>query len=112
MSFWATMFLELWKRRQAVLQWHWDLENYEEEEEVRPQYAARVKTMRENPVTKKMEAYMPFYSQCVRLVTINGLLIFMFLIMLASMMSVMVYRMVVAVSFHQSESHLVKRNAR
>ena len=25
MSFWATMFLELWKRKQAILQWEWDL---------------------------------------------------------------------------------------
>ena len=24
MSFWATMFLELWKRKQAILQWEWD----------------------------------------------------------------------------------------
>ena len=25
MSFWATTFLEFWKRRQAVLSWEWDL---------------------------------------------------------------------------------------
>ena len=25
MSFWATMFLEVWKRKQAILQWEWDL---------------------------------------------------------------------------------------
>ena len=71
------MFLELWKRRQSVLQWQWDLENYEEEEEVRPEFQARVKTTRVNPVTKKIEPYIPLYNRITRRVTINGLVLCM-----------------------------------
>ena len=71
------MFLELWKRRQAVLQWEWDLENYEEEEEVRPQFHAKVKTTRLNPVTKKFEPYIPFFNKMGRYVAVNSLVILM-----------------------------------
>ncbi len=43
----ATTFLSLWKRRQAILQWEWDLRAEEEEDdEVRPEYETGVKTTR------------------------------------------------------------------
>ena len=46
-TFAATTFLELWKRRQAILQWEWDLLSEEEEEdEIRPEYEQGVKTLR------------------------------------------------------------------
>lgn len=32
----ATTFLELWKRKQNVLVWEWDLQDTEEDEESRP----------------------------------------------------------------------------
>ena len=71
------MFLELWKRRQSVLQWQWDLENYEDEEEIRPEFQAQVKTTRVNPVTKKTEPYIPFFNKMGRYVATNCLVLFM-----------------------------------
>ena len=40
MSLWATMFMELWKRRQAVMVWEWDLEMDDQEEQTRPEFEA------------------------------------------------------------------------
>ena len=42
----AIVFLELWKRKQAVIAWEWDLTKFEEDEPLRPQYEAKVKTTR------------------------------------------------------------------
>lgn len=32
----ATVFLELWRRKQNVIQWEWDLQGTEQDEEPRP----------------------------------------------------------------------------
>lgn len=32
----ATVFLELWRRKQSVIQWEWDLQGTEQDEEPRP----------------------------------------------------------------------------
>ena len=39
----AVIFMELWKRKQAVIAWEWDLESFEEEEEPMPEYEAKVR---------------------------------------------------------------------
>lgn len=67
----------MWKRRQAVIQWQWDMENYEAEEEVRPEFQAKVKTTRVNPVTKKTEPYIPLFSKVSRYVAINTIILLM-----------------------------------
>ncbi|KAF2357771.1 Anoctamin [Trinorchestia longiramus] len=112
MSFWATMFLELWKRQQAVIQWQWDMEHYEEEEEVRPEFQARVKTTRVNPVTKKTEPYIPFYSKVSRYVAVNSIVLLMVLVMMAAVLSVMVYRMAISIVFHKLDDTIFQRNAK
>lgn len=57
----ATTFLELWKRKQSVLVWEWDLQGTENDEEARPEFETSVKTFRINPVTREKEPYMPFW---------------------------------------------------
>ena len=42
----ATTFLEMWKRRQAILKWEWDLSDNEDVEEIRPEFEASVKSRR------------------------------------------------------------------
>ena len=46
MTVWATTYLEMWKRRQAILKWEWDLSDNEDVEEIRPQFEANVKSRR------------------------------------------------------------------
>ena len=71
------MFLELWKRRQAVIAWEWDLTNFEEEEQTRPEYEAKVKTTRINPVTKKPEPFLPPWNKAARVVVTTSFVLFM-----------------------------------
>lgn len=76
----ATTFLELWKRRQAVLVWEWDLQNADYDEEPRPEFEASVKTYRINPVTKEKEPYLPASSKALRCLATSSLVFFMVII--------------------------------
>ena len=42
----AVVFLEFWKRKQAVIAWEWDLDKFEEDEQLLPEYETKVKTKR------------------------------------------------------------------
>ena len=53
----ATAFLEFWKRKQAEIQYDWDMVNFELEEHVRPEFEYKCSKKRINPVT------MVSYSQ-------------------------------------------------
>uniref|UniRef100_A0A182JV28 Anoctamin n=1 Tax=Anopheles christyi TaxID=43041 RepID=A0A182JV28_9DIPT len=77
MSFWATTFLELWKRKQSVLVWEWDLQNIENEEDMRPEFETTVKTFRINPVTREKEPYMPTWTRAVRFIATSSAVLFM-----------------------------------
>ena len=37
----ATLFVEIWKRRQSILAWEWDLEMDDQEEHPRPEFEVR-----------------------------------------------------------------------
>lgn len=77
MVFLATTFLELWKRKQSVLVWEWDLQGTESDEEPRPEFETSVKTSRINPVTREKEPYMPFWSRASRYVLSSSGVLFM-----------------------------------
>lgn len=62
----ATTFLELWKRKQAILVWEWDLQKIEEDVETRPEFESTETHFRTNPVTKEREAYVPTLSKIYR----------------------------------------------
>lgn len=65
MSFWATLFLELWKRYSAEITHRWDLTGFDvHEEHPRPQYLARLKHLpntRIDYVTNRNEPTVPFW---------------------------------------------------
>ena len=73
----ATTFLELWKRRQAVIVWEWDLQNVESDEEPRPEFETTVKTFRINPVTREREPYLPVWSKVLRSCATSSIVFFM-----------------------------------
>ncbi|MEQ2201880.1 Anoctamin-5 [Xenoophorus captivus] len=65
----VTLFLEFWKRRQARLEYDWDLVDFEEEQQqlqLRPEYESKCTKSKENPITKEMEPYLPVTSKCAR----------------------------------------------
>lgn len=73
----ATTFLELWKRKQSIIIWEWDLQNIEDDEENRPEFEATAKTYRTNPVTKEKEPYVPTFTRMFRYAVTASVVIFM-----------------------------------
>ncbi|XP_059820162.1 anoctamin-7-like [Hypanus sabinus] len=55
--FWGTIFLEFWKMKNAELVYEWDVEDYESDELVRPEFYGT----EPDPITGEPEA---FYSPC------------------------------------------------
>lgn len=78
--FLATTFLELWKRKQSVLVWEWDLHNVDMDEENRPEFETNATTFRMNPVTREKEPYMSTWSRAIRFVITGSAVLFMVLI--------------------------------
>lgn len=84
----ATSFLELWKRKQAVVAWEWDLQNVEEDEEPRPEFEATVTTVRTNPVTRRQEPYIPAWNKILRFAATGSMVFFMVSSVLSRSMNV------------------------
>lgn len=55
MIFSVTLFLEIWKRRQARLEYEWDLVDFEEEQQqlqLRPEYETKCSRRKMNRITQ------------------------------------------------------------
>lgn len=97
MSVWVTVFLEFWKRYQAELEYEWDtVEFLEQEQPARPEYEAKCKFERINPVTGVKEM-VPFtcFGRCFRLSIGIGTVLFWIMLILASIVAIIVYRLAV-----------------
>lgn len=102
MGIWVTLFLEFWKRRQARLEYEWDLVDFEEEQQrlqLRPEYEAKCTKKRKNPVTQEMEPYLPLSSQAIRYFISGTTVLFWVSLIIASMIAVIVYRLSVYAAF-------------
>ncbi|XP_050929263.1 anoctamin-5 isoform X1 [Lates calcarifer] len=58
MGIWVTLFLEFWKRRQARLEYEWDLVDFEEEQQqlqLRPEYETKCTNRKLNRITQEPE---------------------------------------------------------
>ncbi|XP_077144146.1 anoctamin-3 isoform X3 [Ranitomeya variabilis] len=116
MAIWATVFLEFWKRRRAVLTYDWDLIDWEDEEsmsfqeELRPQFEAKYsKLERVNPITGKPEPFQPFSDKLSRLmVSVSGIF-FMISLVLTAVFAVVVYRLVAMEQFASLNWHFIKK---
>uniref|UniRef100_A0A1B6D2F2 Anoctamin n=2 Tax=Clastoptera arizonana TaxID=38151 RepID=A0A1B6D2F2_9HEMI len=103
MSFWATMFLEMWKRYSAEITHRWDLTGFDaQEESPRPQYLARLALLDKanlaqyklNVITNSIEPRVPFWR--IRFpATIFSFSIVLLLVALAlaAVLGVVLYRM-------------------
>ena len=93
MSLWATVYLEFWKRKQISLAHEWHTMDFEEEEErPRPEYLASVTRLKKNPVTEKMEPYMPARTRCAKLSGAAGVVAFFIVLVIAAVGGVIVFR--------------------
>ncbi|KAJ8707661.1 hypothetical protein PYW07_011338 [Mythimna separata] len=95
MSFWATTFLALWKRKQSVVRWEWDLGGAWTEsqtEETRPEFEDSARHFRINPVTREKEPYLPTWEKAARFTVSGSAVLFMVAIVLSAVLSTITYR--------------------
>ena len=60
-----------------MIAWEWDLTNFEEEEQTRPEYESKVKTTRINPVTRKPEPFVSPMDKALRVVMTSSVVLTM-----------------------------------
>ncbi|XP_028935388.1 anoctamin-4 isoform X3 [Ornithorhynchus anatinus] len=113
MAVWATVFLEFWKRRRAVIAYDWDLIDWEEEEEeIRPQFEAKYsKKERMNPISGKPEPYQAFTDKCSRLVVSASGIFFMICVVIAAVFGIVIYRVVTVSTFAAFKWALIRNNS-
>uniref|UniRef100_A0AAY4EDL3 Anoctamin n=1 Tax=Denticeps clupeoides TaxID=299321 RepID=A0AAY4EDL3_9TELE len=102
MGIWVTLFLEFWKRRQARLEYEWDLVDFEEEEQqlqLRPEYESKCTNQRLNRITQEMEPYLPLSSKCARSCLSGATVLFWMGLIIASIIGVIAYRLAVFAAF-------------
>ncbi|KAG8137836.1 hypothetical protein E2320_003790 [Naja naja] len=101
MGIWVSLFLEFWKRRQAELEYEWDtVEFLEQEEQIRPEYEAKCHHVIVNEITQQ-EEHVP-YTTCgkyVRIIFCTSAVLFWILLILASVVGIIVYRLSVFLVF-------------
>ncbi|KAF1406144.1 Anoctamin-6, partial [Spheniscus humboldti] len=101
MGIWVTLFLEFWKRRQAELEYEWDTVEYlEQEEQVRPEYEARCSHVVMNEITQQ-EEHVPYTAcgKCIRMTFCTSAVFFWILLIIASVIGIIVYRLSVFLVF-------------
>ncbi|KAM4617454.1 anoctamin-5 isoform 1-T1 [Discoglossus pictus] len=104
MGIWVTLFLEFWKRRQARLEYEWDLVDFEEEQQqlqLRPEYEAKCTQKKKNPVTQEIELVVKRSPVNIlsKLFFCWMSILFWISLIIASMIAVIVYRLAVYAAF-------------
>lgn len=102
MGIWVTLFLEFWKRRQARLEYDWDLVDFEEEQQqlqLRPEYETKCTNRKLNRITQEMEPYLPVTSKCARTCLSGATVIFWISLIIACIIGVIAYRLAVYAAF-------------
>ncbi|CAK1593025.1 unnamed protein product [Parnassius mnemosyne] len=112
MSFWATTFLELWKRKQSVLRWEWDLGGVDHDEEPRPEFEASVKTFRTNPVTREKEPFLPPWQKTMRYVATSSAVLFMITIVMGAVLGTIIYRISMVSVIYGGTGFFIKKHAK
>lgn len=98
MSFWAVLYLELWKRYSAKWLHKWGLTEYcHKVEHPRPQYLARLKSSEElrfNAVRGVLEPHVPFWKVKFPMYFISFSAVFLFICLaIAAVFGIIIYRM-------------------
>ncbi|CAH1112019.1 unnamed protein product [Psylliodes chrysocephalus] len=112
MSLWATVFLEMWRRKQSVIQWEWDLQDTEQDEEPRPEFETSVKTFRTNPVTRDKEPYLPTWTRVGRLAITGSAVFFMLIVVLCAVLGTIIYRLSLVSVIYTSKNSFMKKHAK
>ncbi|XP_043188652.1 anoctamin-1-like [Amphibalanus amphitrite] len=97
MSFWAALFLELWKRYSAEITHRWDLSGFDlKEEHPRPEYLSKLKDQRQevNIVTKQLEPHVSFWKMRLpRMLISASIILLLIVVAIAIIVGVVLYRL-------------------
>ncbi|KAG8224432.1 hypothetical protein J437_LFUL001382 [Ladona fulva] len=105
MSFWAALFLEMWKRYSAGIVHRWGLTGFSAQaEHPRPEYQARLtnaKIRKMNVVTHVMEPYVSFWKVRVPATILSfSVVLLLITVAVGAVFAVVLYRMCVVSSLH------------
>lgn len=104
-SFWAVTFLEYWKRKNASLAHHWDVLDFEEEEErPRPEYVARAPTYEKNPITGVKEPHFPERERIPRIISGFAVITIMICLVIIFIIAVIMYRVLISIPLFQNKT--------
>ncbi|XP_013082997.1 anoctamin-1-like isoform X3 [Biomphalaria glabrata] len=97
MSLWGTLFLEFWKRKEATIQYKWDLTTFvQEEEPPRPEYLSKLENwqiFKMNPVTGIQEPHLPFWKRRFPIFLASySIMLFLAAIAVTAVIGVIAYR--------------------
>ncbi|KAJ8314467.1 hypothetical protein KUTeg_006617 [Tegillarca granosa] len=97
MALWGTLFLEFWKRKQATMQFKWDLTDFvSEEQPPRPEYLAKledVNTYKIHPITGLREPHLPFWRRRFPVFLLSwSVMFFMAALAIGAVVGVIAYR--------------------
>ncbi|CAB4012900.1 anoctamin-4-like isoform X1, partial [Paramuricea clavata] len=113
MSIWATLFLEYWKRTEATLAFKWNVYDLlKEYEPLRPAFVCKVNNTKKNPVTEKLEPYLPRVTRVKRSLGALGVVCLMVLVVIGTVIGIVVYRASVLAALYAQSSHNVRENAK
>ena len=110
-SIWATLFLEFWKRQQAILAHEWHTDRFEEDEEpLRPEFPAEY--LKRNPLTEKMEPYVPKLTLYSRYGGVISIILTMVMLVIAAVVGVIIYRAAVFASLSGHSDSSIQARAK
>ncbi|KAK6169614.1 hypothetical protein SNE40_020627 [Patella caerulea] len=111
MALWATFFHEMWKRKQAEIEYDWDVADFEQEENIRPEYEAQVSTTKKNPINQIEEPHVRFAQRICRFASSFITVVFMLCLVVAAAFGVIVYRVTVAAIFYSVDQEEISARA-
>ncbi|KAH7934041.1 hypothetical protein HPB49_020775 [Dermacentor silvarum] len=106
MALWATIFMELWKRRQCVLALQWNLNDVDTlTDVVYPEYEAKATLYKLNPVTMIYEPYVPAWEKVARIAAANSVVLVMLCLVVCSVFAIIAYR-IITLGYLSRKPHL------
>ncbi|KAL9888568.1 anoctamin 1 isoform 2-T2 [Glossina fuscipes fuscipes] len=116
MSFWAALFLELWKRYSAEITHRWDLTGFDvHEEHPRPQYLAKLQHLpatRTDYVTNMKEPRVPFWRMRLPAAVFSvSMVLLLIALAFVALVAVVIYRMSMLATLKLRSSPLTTSSA-
>ena len=102
MSVWATLFLKIWKREQAILEWRWCLNNVERALDIRPQYELKSRKSVYNSIMMRYEPQMPGVEHALRYIASVCGIILAIVALCSVLYGIVLYRIAMSLELDRS----------